>query len=622
MKKFICLLIALITISCNRPKDPLVIPRSIDAQTPLPDPNRETRGCQIESWDDSEMGDRTYAVVDPDNPDEYFQYWSDGDAISVFYTTANLKYALTSYEELDHGIFELVGEATEGRELNTEYFYGVYPYKDNTQISRGGVVSYTFPETQHYNGDSYSNEENGMIAIEPIETDNILYFQNFCSYLQLRLVNDTTVPKKVKKITLTANSNNNIMTGDCTITISDENSAPIVTMRKNGSTQITLDCGSGIELSKNADDPTKFWFVLPGSFEFTNGFSVSIIFDDLTYFKKSTDKTITIQRNHIKPMALIFPDYIKPTGPIRYKYEDTSISEPFPLKNTFLGEDGKPLDIVGQIYDEENEEWVVLLSGTLKAIGGNSFKGPGSDIEYIKIDNDNESININDFAFYNCTAELIEIKNDVTSINNSAFTGSDLENLKIAGDVVEISTDAFSGCKYVKNVEMKSVQTIGERAFYMCEMLETVSTSGIKVIKKNAFKGCHSLGTINLNSIVEIWDAAFMDCYSLESVVISQDCIMIGEGAFCNAINLKTVHCLAIEPPFIKTDNVTNLHDWHSYVFDNTHKDLCIYIPLDSEDDYHDFYFFNNNNNNWGEDGVDPTINWWAEEYYDKLIAE
>ena len=98
MKRFIFYaIIALITISCNRPDSPLVIPRSIDAQTPLPDPNRETRGCQIESWDDSEMGDRTYAVVDPDNPDEYFQYWSDGDAISVFYTTANLKYALTSY---------------------------------------------------------------------------------------------------------------------------------------------------------------------------------------------------------------------------------------------------------------------------------------------------------------------------------------------------------------------------------------------------------------------------------------------------------------------------------------------------------------------------------------------
>ena len=462
-----------------------------------------------------------------------------------------------------------------------------------------------------------------MIAIKERpqegEDDGILYFQNFCSYLQLRLVNNDATPKTVKKITLTAKSSSNKMAGTGTVKIEDENSAPIVSMKQTASSQITLDCGSGVELSQDDNDPTKFWFVLPGSFEFTNGFNVSIIFTDYTYFKKSTDKYITIERNHIKPMAPIFPEYEKATGPIRYRYEDTSISEPFPLENTFLGADGKALDIVDQIYDEEKQEWVVLLSGTLKAIGANSFKGPGSDIDYIKVYNEEESININDFAFYNCTAELIEIYNDVNAISHSAFTGSDLENLKIHGDVNEISSDAFSGCDHVKTVEMNSVQTIGERAFYMCDMLETISIPNVKVIQKNAFKGCSSLKTINLDSIEEIWDAAFMDCESLTEAVISKNCIMIGEGAFCNAINLKTVYCYAVEPPFIKTDNVSNDDDYHSYVFDNVHKDICIYIPWNSWDDYQDSYFFASNVNNWGESGVATKLNWWAEEYFDIL---
>lgn len=622
MKKFIYyILIVLITISCNEPNKPLVIPTSFHAQTPLPSsspsPNRAARECQVESWDDSE---RTYAVVDPSNSSEYFQYWSEGDAISVFFTTENLQYTLTSFEELDHGIFELSGSATEGKEIGTDYYYSVYPYKESTTISRSnGNITYTFPETQHYSGDSYANGENGMIAIEKKdEYDEILYFQNFCSYLQLRLVNNSGENKTVKRITLTANSTDNKMAGSGTIKIQDENSAPTVTMKKTASSKITLDCGNGVELSQNPDDPTKFWFVLPGSFTFTDGFSVNVIFSDQTYFKKSTAKQITIERNHIKPMAILYPDYTKASGQIRYKYENTDNSVPFPLGNTFLDEDGNPLEIVDQIYDKNTKEWVVLLSGTLKAIGGNSFKGPGYNLEYIKINSDDESISINDFAFYNCTAELIEIEDNVVSINKSAFSGSYLNNLVIKGDVDVISADAFSGCDNVKNVEMNSVETIGEKAFYMCKNLESVSMSGVKVIQHDAFKGCSSLsGEIVLDSIVEIWDAAFMDCSLLESVVISKDCIMIGEGAFCNTTSLETVYCYAVYPPFIRTDNTDG-----SYVFDNSEFDHPdIYIPSGSEEFYLDDYFFEDNDNNWGDNNVDPTINWWAEEYYDILIG-
>ena len=95
MKKIIyCTLIALIAISCNRPNKPLVIPTSFNAQTPAPssnpNPNRNLLAWedQAESWDGNT---RTYAVVDPTNPNEYFQYWSAGDAISVFFTTQNSK---------------------------------------------------------------------------------------------------------------------------------------------------------------------------------------------------------------------------------------------------------------------------------------------------------------------------------------------------------------------------------------------------------------------------------------------------------------------------------------------------------------------------------------------------
>ena len=673
MKKFIyCALIALIAVSCDQTEGPggidipIVIPQTFYAQTPLPEPgSRAVSEIQLEGWEDDSVAvnTRTYAVVDPANASEYYQYWSEGDAISLFFTVQNLQYIMKSYKDgtQDIGKFELVGSATQGATLSSDYYYSVYPYKANTSISRRGVVTYDFPSTQHYNGDSYANGENGMIAIEPMEgTDSVLYFQNFCSYLQLRMATDEGQTKTVKKITLVANNTKDAMAGVGTIAIESEGSAPIVEMKRGATNQITLDCGSGVELSQDENNPTKFWFVLPGGFTFTEGFSITVVFSDYSYFKKSTTKQIGIERSHIKPMAPFKPEGIKPNGPIRYKYNSGSKEEPFPLKNTFYGVDGSQLDVIEQIYDEETGEWIVLLSGTLKNIGDNSFEGPGPDIEYIKVDNDDESVIVNNFAFYNCTADNLIIQNNVDEINESAFTGSTIKDLNIYGDVtsiknsagtgsvieninisgnvtaieakafsgsealaainisgsvVTIDDEAFSGCKALQTINVGNIETIGYRAFYMCSNLTQVSVPEVKYVDEGAFRNCTRLETIDLGSVVTIEDNAFMDCSSLTEVTISENCTLIGEGAFCNAINLQEVYCYAVYPPFIKTDNYNS-----SYAFDNVHDNICIYIPIGSEDYYLDGDYFVGQE--LEDSNIEAEVNWWYEEYYDILLEE
>lgn len=661
MKKFIyCALMALIAISCEKIEEswenpeedswidiPVVIPRTLSAYSPefgSQGSDSKTRALSEdlpESWDESEMSHtRTYAVINPDEANEYIQYWSEGDAISLFLTTKNLQYQMSSYMDgtLDVGKFDLVGNEAVGNTLNTNYYYSVYPYKEDTEISKKGKVTYTFPATQHYSGDSYANGENGMIAIKPKEEwkedeDNILYFKNFCSYLQLRLATDEG-SKKVRKITLVANSNTDKIAGPGTIEIKDVNSAPVVEMKRSGSVnQITLDCG-GVELSQDENNPTKFWFVVPGGFTFTEGFSISIIFDDNSYYKKSTSKEIGIERSHIKPMATFKTISKTATGPIRYKYNDTSIKEPYSLSNTFYGEDGLPLDIIDQVYNEDTNEWTVLLSGTLKTIGGNSFQELSPDIEYIKIDNGDKPIAVSEFAFYNCTADKIEINNKVDEIKESAFTGSTIKDLVINGDVTNlrnsvgtgskiesinitgsvelIDEQAFSGCTALQTVNVGSVGTIGYRAFYMCSALKNVNIPGVKYVDMGAFRNCTSLETIRLESVEVIDDNAFMDCSSLTEAIISEHCTMIGEGAFCNAVNLQTVYCYAIYPPFIKTDN----YDC-SYVFDNVHEDIVIYIPSGSEDYYIDDEYFEDHT--YEDPNIEAEVNWWYEEYEDFL---
>ena len=639
MKKFIyCALIALITISCEQIEDPwensIDIPKTLSAYTPEFESQGSGSKSRVlsedlpESWDDTEMPHtRTYAVINPAEANEYIQYWSEGDAISVFFTTANLKYTLAGYkdengdgtDDEDYGLFETSSTATSGTPLADDVdYYAVYPYKTSTAINyENGEITYNFPKTQHYSEDSYANEENGMIAHEPkAEYDGRLYFQNFCSYLQLRMIADNSnANKKVKQITLVANNTSDKMAGDAAINV--VNGAPVVSMKVTAGNQIVLDCGAGVTLSQDSSSPTKFWFVLPGSFTFTNGFTITVTFDDNTYFEKSTDKKITIERSHIKPMATFTADSnddIILTGPIRYKYNSTNSNEPYALTDEFYGENGEKLQIINQVYDAETGEWVVYLSGKLKKIGGNCFQEKKPNIEYIKIEEEtDEPIIIGDFAFYNCTADYLIINNDVESIGKSALKGSTVKELTINGDVSVIAEDAFTGSTRLQSFEANSVETIQKGAFQMCTNLTTLSIPGLKHLGISAFEDCGSLQSVTLDAIITIDDAAFMGCYSLEYVEISSACTMIGEGAFCNAESLETVICHAAIPPFIKTDNPDG-----SFVFDCTADNLCIYIPSGSMSAYTDSNYFVKNPSGYTSP-IQTTVNWWYQEYTGKL---
>jgi hypothetical protein len=203
---------------------------------------------------------------------------------------------------------------------------------------------------------------------------------------------------------------------------------------------------------------------------------------------------------------------------------------------------------------------------------------------------------------------------NVGSINNQAFNGcTSLETVDL-GIVGSINEQAFDGCSSLRTVEMDEIESIGYRAFHSCTNLTTVDIPGVKHLGMGAFRDCISLTEISLMSVVTIEDNAFMDCSGLTTAWISENCTMIGEGAFCNAINLQEVYCYAVYPPFLKTDNYDG-----SYVFDNVHDDFIIYIPMGSLEDYYldDEYF---EGQKWPDPKVEAEMNWWHEEYEDFLV--
>lgn len=583
MKKYLYYaIIALMAISCSESEDPVneivpdtpsKAPESIEAEIPRVE-SRAVWKPEFESWEGTEsIHSRTYAVLDQENTNEYYQYWHAGDAISLFTTTQNMQYVLVSGASSDVAKFELnSSDATLGNTLTTGYYYSVYPYKETTTITTDGQVTYTFPKTQKYNKNSYAKDYNGLIAKkDALATDNIYEFKNFCSYLQLRLKSNHS-DKDVEKIILHANNTHDFLSGIGTITY--EGNEPVVTMdHENSINAVFLDCTNDT-IHLNPETATEFWFVLPGNFKFSQGFNVTVVFSDGTYFVQNTNKEITIKRNHITPMAPFTITELL-TSTIKYKFKnqrfegDTPIPYSFP-NDSFKDEQGNILTFK-QTY-VNGEWWITFPGDNLYSIETNTFLIAGNDwdLEYVKISN-SEPITLQHHAFYWCSAETIEINNDIENLGEHSFCYSNLENLTINGNVNVIDTDAFIFTKKLKNIHIEGrVDKISQDAFvgstiekfevtdrilnieenaFKLTPIKYVNLSGVEHIGDNAFLGCDNLTEVNLSSVHKIGNSAFAGCSSLSYVNISENCVEIGEGAFVDCFNLTTIDIRATTPP-------------------------------------------------------------------------
>ena len=140
--------------------------------------------------------------------------------------------------------------------------------------------------------------------------------------------------------------------------------------------------------------------------------------------------------------------------------------------------------------------------------------------------------------------ESVTLPSTLKIINTRAFKG--LVNLKtvIMGDGVEkIADDAFNGCYSLKNINLsKSIMRIGSNAFYRCTSLESVVLpEGLITLEYDVFNGCTSLTEVTFNDkLLRIGANAFFGC-NLQSVELKENVIEIGNFAFSDNVNLKTI---------------------------------------------------------------------------------
>ncbi len=196
---------------------------------------------------------------------------------------------------------------------------------------------------------------------------------------------------------------------------------------------------------------------------------------------------------------------------------------------------------------------------------------------------------INKYAFYdNDAITKVTIPEGAASIGASAFEQcSNLENVIIGDSVTEIGESAFIRCVHLFSVTIgDNVKTIGDYAFYGTSLVEVINLSNLLIAEGDTeygYVGYYALtikdsGTseiVSSNGFVfltadtvnylvkyigndaqvtlpsdfngetyQIHEKAFYDNTTITSIVFSKNITEVGNYAFCNCPNLKSVYYL------------------------------------------------------------------------------
>ena len=473
--------------------------------------------------------------------------WTEGDLVSVFYRSdANQKWQFQGNTGDRSGILTYVSESKATTTLPNVVV--VYPYNENYYVNPNSCNVQAFmPAVQEYKKDSYGLGSSLLVSLSEY---NQVYLRNVCGWVKLMLTGDGEI---VKSITFKGNNGEQVA-GEIYINSSNATSilASDMSEKDNGYvggaltfdntvlTEVTLDCGEGVELSK---EPTAFYIALPPQ-KFDNGISINALCADGSVITKSTDKPVAIYRNTIQPIGST-GGVTQPEQPIL----------PTPAKNeiyytTKNGEKLFPNDdsakifgaiLISNIY--KDGYGVLTFDDTLTFIGRDAFR-ECSTLTSIAIPNGVTSIR--ELAFDDCESlTSVTIPDSVTSIGNWAFDDcSSLKSITIPDSVTSIGEWTFSSCGGLTSVTIPdSVISIGDNAFSYCSNLKSVIIgNSVTSTGDYAFQYCYSLTSVTIgNSVTKIGDYAFRNCSSLTSVTIPDSVTSIGSEAFYGCSGLTSI---------------------------------------------------------------------------------
>ena len=275
-KSFIYIAALTLLAACNK------------AESPVPSQDSDIITAQIEQ----ETATRTY--MDAQNNIR----WSEGDQVVAFMKSSyGHKYQLiSSFAGKTYADFSLVSSGSGNLSAGTEWDHNIvyYPYSDAIEAEKSGnnyALNVVLPSEQTYAVESFGN---GSMAMVAVSKDNNITFMNVLGGMKLQLRGT----QKVKSITLQG-KNNEKLSGAATVTAYADETKPAITMASNASKSVTLNCGSGVQLSESA--VTEFIIALPPML-FSSGFTVTVTDADSKAYTIETDKTNTVLRSSLLTM--------------------------------------------------------------------------------------------------------------------------------------------------------------------------------------------------------------------------------------------------------------------------------------------------------------------------------
>ncbi len=533
MKKFLlAMCVAFVAIACT-----------VDDTTPIqPDSLGNDVPTIIHASVDAQM--RSELQWEDDAPKSY---WSVGDKIAVFNALPNYNaYELDSDEPCHDGDFKLIeGSEIKGAEDGFEFAETVafYPYADNLTLQSGenesAVLKFVVPVTQLFvESDSYCETSNPMVAVEMAGD---YAFKNLFGFLKVTLTGSETI----KKIVLKGN-NGEILAGDCEANIADYS----VVMDDNGSTELTIDCGEGVELN---EEGISFIFALP-PMTFKQGFTIEAIDSESRCFTISTTNEVAITRNAIQPMDAIASSEAAVSCIIDAEAMTAEQLNAAVVKALDYG----ITDISVNLAEDADEAMFSAITAALA-----TTVDPSLD-EYELVMNYSGTIDltisgaltipecifcVDEYANENwrAGAALRSVTlTDATTIGESAFAGSAMTSFS-APNVIAIEDYAFTSCMNLTDVYLPSVQTLDGNVFFECYTLKTISLPECIDLGNGVFNSCEALESVYAPKATNLGAIEFMLCTSLTKVTlgsvqsVNQRYESIDSGLFCLANDTKNI---------------------------------------------------------------------------------
>ena len=424
--------------------------------------------------------------------------WNEGDLISVFNkTTSNECWQFDGKTGDSVGTISKVSGSAGGSAIGK--IFAVYPYAEYNAVSADGTITTEIPATQKYCADSYGVGNNIMVASSE---SGDLAFKNVLGWIKIRLSGTETV----KSLVLEGNDGETLA-GAATV-----DAGLAVSLAADAAKSLTLDCGEGVALSS---DPTAFYFaVVPQVFE--KGITVTAHYSDGSTFEKSTDKAITVERNHIVPMAEIVSSV--PDDEIWYKTSNNTVYDVLYTVQTY-GHQPFDANVISNTY--QNGYGIIKFDAPVKKI--NDYTFGTTNITELYLPDCIEYFGIG--ALQNIGVSTLYIPKNLKCVESYAINSSTIEkfignNISEDGKCVIIDKTVYAfASKGIKEYTIPDyVESISDYAFWKSPELETVTfNERLQYIGSCVFESCDKLKSVILpKNLQKIGFYAFKDCNNIE----------------------------------------------------------------------------------------------------------